>query len=42
MMNGVMEEREKESRVPWDIYIFGTGERGNFETWDSTEADINL
>jgi hypothetical protein len=37
-----MEERQKESCVPWDIYILGTGERENFETWESTEVDINL
>jgi len=41
-MNGVMEERQKESCVPWDIYILRTGEKGHFETWESTEQDINL
>jgi len=28
--------------VPWDIYILRTRERGHFETWESTEEDINL
>lgn len=37
-----MEQRQKESCVPWDIYILGTGEGGHFETREPTAADINL